>query len=196
MLLALLLPLTPATRAQTGAATARLTGQVSGAVALSVHEARDAGARTQTSIERVDATTAAVTISGHGGGERRVSLRLRLRSNVGYGLDAARLSTDETGVRISVAGVRATGRFVHADALDGMEAAEAAASPPGARAASLPIQSRRPPVRLLSGPPVSSAGTFSSPDNAVEVVLSVEIEPRPEAEGWSTRLTITAAPRR
>lgn len=200
LLLALLLPSTlhptRAARAQSGAAAVTLAGRVSGAIALSVSDVQAASPLTQTSFEQVDATTTVVNISGSGGdGGRRVSLRLRLRSNVGYGLDAACLSADETDVRLSVADARATGRFVHPNALEGMEVGGPAAAARGARAASLSVQNRRPPVRILSGPAVSRAGTLNSPDNAVEVVLSVEIRPRPGAEVWSTRLTISAAPR-
>lgn len=187
---------TPGVSAQSGAGTARLGGQVSGAVAVSAAEglSPDGGARV--SAANVDAATIAVTISSPGDREARVRLPLRLRSNVGYTLRASLLSADELGVRLSVAHVEATGRFVHANALADLTPGEALAPPRAGSAPFLSAHNHLAPIALLSGPPVSKAGTFTSPDNAIEVVLSVELRPRPGVASWSTRLTITAAPAR
>lgn len=180
--------------AQAGAASVTLTGQVSAALALSATEARALDEQAQVSTASVDATTVAVSISGAGNGEARVTIPLRLRSNVGYSLRASFLSPGELNVRLSVADVRATGKLVHANARAGIRLDEALADARGERASFLTVQNASPQFAVLSGPPVSKAGTFSSPDNAIEIVLTVEVRPRAPKESWSTQLTISAAP--
>jgi hypothetical protein len=167
-----------------------LTGRVSAAVAVSASEAQALSERTQVSTSNVDANTIAVSISVSGNEAARVSLPLRLRSNVGYRMHASFLSPGEVDVRLSVADVRATGKLVHASALSGVRLDGAR----GERAPFLSAQNPSPQFALLSGPPVSKAGTFTSPDNAIEIVLSIELRPHAPRESWSTQLTITAAP--
>ena len=174
--------------AQTGAGAVKVSGQVSGAVAVSAPEAGSVSEGARVSVESAQGPTVAVTISG--AGVARVRIPLQVRSNVGYSLRASFLSADELTARLSVAGVRATGKFGRAGAA---EAAELPAAPPAAR---LAARHPSPPVVILSGPAVSKAGTLGSPGNALEVVLSVEIGPRADAARWSTRLTISAAPAR
>ncbi|HEY9283336.1 MAG TPA: hypothetical protein VIP46_07775 [Pyrinomonadaceae bacterium] len=176
--------------AQSGAASVTVTGQVSGALSLSAAEARALGGQAQVSTASVDANTVAVSISGSGSEETRVHLPLRLRSNVGYSLRASFLSPAELTARVSVADARATGRLVHANALAGIRLADARDE----RAPFLTVHNSSPLLALLGGPPVSKAGTFNSPDNAIEIVLSIELRPPAHQESWSTRLTITAAP--
>ena len=176
--------------AQTGAASLTLTGQVSAALAVSAHEARAVSEGAQVSAADVDANTIAVSISGSGGDGARVSLPLRLRSNVGYRLRASFLSPGALNVRLSVADVRATGKLVHANALAGIRLADA----PGERAPFLSFQNASPQLAVLSGPPASKGGTFSSPDNAVEIALTIEVRPHAPKEPWSTQLTISAVP--
>lgn len=183
-------------RAQTGAASVRLGGQVSGAVAVSVPEGQTLSEGARVAVDDADPTTVAVSISGSGGGKARVRLPLQLRSNVAYDLRASFVSRDALDVRLSVAGLRATGKFVHADALEAVRPGAALAGTQDIRSSLTTIQNQQSPSAILSGAPISKAGTFSSPDNAVEVVLSIEIEPRTEGRPWSTRLTISAAPSR
>ncbi len=185
--LTLLLLSPTAVCAQTGASSVTIRGQVSAAVSVSADEARAQGDGAQVSIAEVDASTIAVTISGSGTGRARVRLPVKLRSNVGYALMASNVSTGGTGLRLSVADVKATGKFVHANAL------EARRPEPSS---SLTLQDRARPVEILSGPPVSKAGTFTSPDNAIEVLLSVEIPPRADRGDWSAILTISSVPSR
>lgn len=182
--------------AQSGAASAELRGQVSAAVAVSINEAVSPSGQTRVSFANVDATTVAVNISGSGDREARVRLPLRLRSNVGYGLRASFLSTGELNVRLSVPDVRATGRFVHAGALKEIRLDEALARARGGRGHSLSVHRRPLPIAILSGPPISKAGTFTSPDNAIEVTLDIEVLPQPASQSWSTQLTLSAAPLR
>jgi hypothetical protein len=194
IVLVFLLACVPFVCAQAGAGTLKATGQVSGAVAVSAPEAGAAGEGARVSTETIDGATVAVTISGSGSGVARVRIPVHVRSNVGYSLRASFLSADELTARLSVAEVRATGKFVRAGAAEGAERPEA--SP----AHSLTARNPSPPVVILSGPPVSKAGTLGSPGNALEVVLSVEIGPRADAAArstrstWSTRLIVSAAP--
>lgn len=183
-----------AARAQTGAASVKLGGQVSGAVAVSVPEGQTLSEGATVAVADTDQTTVAVNISGSGGGKASVRLPLQLRSNVGYELRASFDSKDALDVRLSVASLRATGRFVHADALEAVRPGAARAGAPDTHL--LSIQNRPSPFAVLSGGPISTAGTFSSPDNAVEVVLSIELQPQTEGRPWSTRLTLSAAPSR
>lgn len=180
--------------AQTGAASVTLTGQVSAALSVSAPEARALSEGTLVSTANVDANTVAVSISGSGNEAARVRLPVRLRSNVGYSLRASFLAPNELTVRLSLADVRATGRLVHADALAGVRPDGALADARSERTAFLSIKTSSPPFALLTGPPVSKGGTLNSPDNAVEIVLSIELRPRNPNAAWSTRLTISAAP--
>jgi hypothetical protein len=182
--------------AQSGTASVSLGGRVSGAVAVSVPEAQTLGEGAQVAVAGTDPTTVVVSISGSGGGKARVRLPLQLRSNVGYELRASFDSRDALDVRLSIAGLRATGKFVHADALAAVRPGEALAAPQDVRSLLPTVRSRRSPFAVLTGAPISKAGTFSSPDNAVEVVLSIEIQPQAEGRPWSTHLTISAAPSR
>lgn len=185
-----------AARAQTGAASVKLGGQVSGAVVVSVPEGQPSGEGARVAFDDIGPTTVALSISGSGGGKARVRLPLQLRSNVGYDLRASFDSQDALDVRLAVSGLRATGKFVHADALQTVRPGEALAGTPDTRPPLLTTQNHRSPFAVLSGAPISKAGTFGSPDNAVEVVLSVEIQPQTEGRPWSTRLTLSAAPSR
>jgi hypothetical protein len=179
--------------AQSSVATARMTGRVSGAVMLSASEPPALNDRTRVSTANVDAATVAVSLSGSAGEETRVRIPLRLRSNVGYSLRASFHSQSDQAVRLSVADVKATGNLVHANAVEGVSLGDALAATPDGRAAFLTIQNTT-PLALLAGPPVSKGGTFSSPDNAIEIVLSIELRPRADGQPWSTQLTISAAP--
>lgn len=179
----------PCVCAQAGASSVKLSGQVSGAVTVSIHEARDASDGARVSFAQVDAKTVAVNVSGSGAEPTRVTLPVTLRSNVGFELSASLLSADDLTVALSVAGVEVTGKFVHAAALANIKADEALAAPLKT------AQHQTPSVNILSGPPVSSAGTFDSPDNAIEVLLAVDVKPPTNGAPWSARLTLKAAPK-
>lgn len=174
--------------AQAGASSVKLSGQVSGAVTVSVGEARSVSEGARVAVTNVDAQTVAVNVSSPGGDAARVTIPVTLRSNVAYALRASLLAADELNVGLSIAGTRATGKFVHADALAGIEPDEALA------ASHSTDQSRPPFFVILNGPPVSKAGTFDSPDNAIEVLLSVDVKSSAGAAPWSARLVLSAAP--
>jgi hypothetical protein len=186
----LLLVRPPSVCAQTGAGSLKVTGQVSGVVAVSLSEVGAAGDGARVAIDGADGATIAVSIYGSGPHAARVRLPLQLRSNVGYSLRASFLSADALTARVSVDEVRATGKFVRAGAAEAAKRHEAPGAP------FLTVGNRTPPVVILSGPAVSKAGTLGSPGNSLEVVLSVEVGPRADAGPWSTQLTISAAPSR
>lgn len=196
MVVVFLLLTSPGVCAQTGASSATLRGQVSAAVAVSIPEARTQSDGARVSSASVDANTVSVSISGFGGDAARVRLPVLLRTNVGYTLRASFLSADEVNVRLKFAGVKATGNFVHADALEGLRLGEALAATDGEPAALPTHRNRLLPFALLSGPPVSKAGTFDSPGNAIEVMLGVDVLPPPGKDAWVAQLTISAAPKR
>ena len=99
-------------------------------------------------------------------------------------------------VSLTVEGVRATGMLMHAGAIEVIRYLGSTADVQGEDFHLLTMQSGASPVAIMSGPPISKGGTFSSQDNAVEVVLSVRLRPETRGEPWSTRLTISAAPSR
>lgn len=181
--------------AQTGTASARLTARVSAAVAVSASEVRTLSGQAQVSVAGVNSSTVAVSISSPGD-VTRISIPLQLRSNVGYRLQASLFSADDLAVRLSVADLRATGLFVHANALEGIRVEEAPAAPQRGHVTPVTVRDKPSQITIMSGPPVSRAGTFSSPGNAVEVVLSIEVRPRAGGKPWSTELTISATPGR
>lgn len=182
--------------AQSGAGSVKMTGQVSAAVAVSIPEGRSLSDQAQVSIANLNAETIAVSISNSGNDEAQVSLPVQLRSNASYSLEASFLSSEALAVRMSIAGVRPTGKFVRADAVEAIKIEEALAAPQGESAPLLTVQNRPLPVAILRGSSISKAGTFTSSDNAIEVVLSIKIQPPVSGKGWSTRLTISATPSR
>src|SRR5918912_2235977 len=87
-------------RAQTGAASVKVEGRVSGVVAVSVPEAQTISEGARVAVDDIEQTTVAVSISGSGGGKARVRLPLQLRSNVCYGLSASFVSQDALDVSL------------------------------------------------------------------------------------------------
>ena len=72
IVLVFLLACAPFVCAQTGAGTLKVTGQVSGAVAVSAPEAGTASEGARVSVESLEGATIAVTISGSGPHAARV----------------------------------------------------------------------------------------------------------------------------
>lgn len=150
---------------QTGSGTVAVSGRVGGAVFLSVApEAQTPGGRSSFTHSSLSPQTVRLFVRARGGG--RVSVPLRLRSNVAYRLAASADSGGAAVRSLCFEGARPTGRFVAAAAV---EAAGAAAC---GRAAPPEL-----PRTLLKGPPVSLAGGLDSPSNALELLLVVEAEP-------------------
>ena len=85
---------------QRGAGSSKVSGQVSGVVAVSGPTSGAGSEGARASVESVDGATAAVSISGSVAGVARVRIPLRVRSNVGYSLRASFLSADELTARL------------------------------------------------------------------------------------------------
>ncbi|HWS86846.1 MAG TPA: hypothetical protein VN282_07770 [Pyrinomonadaceae bacterium] len=182
-------------RAQTSGACVAVSGVVSGTVALSFDQgarASDDGARAASSSGVGRALV--ITISGTERGLARVSIPILIRSNTGYRLLAAAKSDGAKLADLSVVEARPAGKLVAADA----EALRVPAMFDGRPGAGKSIPGGGPsltsPQELLSGPRVSLGGTLLSPQNALEVTLSVAVEPGAGGEGWAIDLLLTAEP--
>lgn len=123
-----------------------------------------------------------VTISCSGSGQRETTLRIPLliRSNSGYVLSAL-TRTKAVSANVVITEARATGRFVASDALGRLDIVSV-------RPADLAT-----PFSILRGTRISLAGTLDSPDNAVEVILLIDLRPEAKAETWQTQVTISAS---
>ena len=190
---AVLLALSLAVCAQEGAGRVTLTGQVSPAISLSAARgASVAGGDAQTSVTSVDTKTITVSLSGNG--EAEVDIPVQLRSNTAFTLTATFAPDDALAAQLSITRVEPTGNFVYPDAAqavriaDAFDARSANVQP---RPATLNLSQ---PLTLLNGSRISKAGTFNSPGNALEVVVRVKIQNLAGGNGWSTVLTISAAP--
>jgi hypothetical protein len=123
---------------------------------------------------------------------------VQIRSNVSYLLAASATSSGTNSLRgLYVTGARATGRFVSVDAVAAINVAapfNGMTIAGRAQNASQNGLSYSSPAMLLTGPRISTAGTFNSPHNAVEVLVLAEIEPPAESTSQSLELIISAAP--
>ncbi len=195
----LVLLLALAGRAQSVSARVTMRGHVSQTVILSI--APDAPLyhdEMRLTYRNLNAHTVAVSISNSGGDVGRISIPMQIRSNVGYAISASAALSGENSLRgLYVAGARATGKFVATDAVEAINvtapfngmlvAAQARASRPGTGSFSAPAM-------LLTGPRISTAGTFNSPHNAVEVMMVVEVEPPADGDTQPLELIISASP--
>jgi len=195
LLLLTTLCLSGVARAQTSGARVTVSGVVSATVALSFDRGASAsedGARVASSSGEGRALV--ITISGTGRGLARVSIPILIRSNTGYRLLAAAKSDGAKLADLSVVEARPTGKLVAADA----EALSVPAMFDGRPGAGKSIPGGGPsltsPLELLSGPRVSLGGTLLSPQNALELILSVAVEPGAGGEGWAIDLLLTAEP--
>lgn len=207
--LALTLLLAPDAVGQSAAASVNMSGQVSGAVFVSIAPgAQLSGETLAVTYSNLDRQTVRLSIDASGSGDagRRISIPLQLRSNVGYTLSAsARLSGTTLLLRgLCVEGVRATGRRVAHGAVN---AANIAACDDGATSARTRNANARnanarnasrggfaTPSTLLQGQMISLSGASDSPFNALEVLIRVEVEtPTGQPQG-SIELILSASP--
>jgi hypothetical protein len=188
-----------AAKAQSGSASVRFGGHVSGTVLLSVSPtAQLSDQETLVAANNLDAHTILVSIKTYGSHAGRISIPLQIRSNVGYTLSASARGS-ETWLRgLRVTGARATGRFVAADAVEAMNVATAfdarTLASPAQRASLGALQLFPSPFTLLAGPRISLAGPSDSPHNAVEVLILAEVEASAEGESQSIELVLSASP--
>jgi hypothetical protein len=185
-------------RAQTGGARVTASGGVSQTVTLSF----DQGAKVSTEAARVasshdEGRALVITISGAARDLTRVSIPIRIRSNTAYRLLATAKSDGAKLASLSVVDARPTGRLVAADA-EALSVASMFDARPGAGKL-IPADGFNRPglsslLELLSGPRVSLGGTLGSPLNALEVTLSMAVEPRAGEQVWAVDLLLTAEP--
>lgn len=188
-----------AARAQTGGGSVRMTGGVSETVALSLPqgaEASDAGVRVTSSRETDRSLT--VTLSGTTRALTKLRIPFLIRSNTGYKVFATAKAAGSNLSSLLVVGASPTGTLVAADAAQALGVADAfdgrrgLDNPGPAGGFDRPNLSTQ--LELLSGPRVSLGGTLLTPQNALEVVLSLAVEPQADTQGWTVELQLSAAP--
>ncbi len=196
---ALVLAATLTAQAQAAGASVRMAGQVSAAVAVSVAPGMEVKAgEVQADSRQVNLQTAVVTLSGAGGAVAKLLVPVRIRSNTAYVLSASMKSNGVSLASLSVTSPRATGRFVAAGAVDSIKMTERMdfrkqTLQSSEHNAGLLLPSHYAPIALLTGASISTAGTLSSPDNAIEVTLTLIIEPPSSRQRWEMEVVLTAA---
>lgn len=195
----LMLTLCPAwvARAQTGGGSVSLSGVVSETIALSIsQESGAAGVLVSTSRNAERSLT--VTISGTTRDTAELRISVQIRSNTAYGLFASAKNGGANLSSLLVVGARPTGIFVAPDAAEALSVAAAFDGRGGAGGSTHAAGFNRTNLsalsELLSGPRVSTGGTLHSPQNALEVVLSMTVEPRADDQSWTVELLLSAAP--
>jgi hypothetical protein len=187
--LTMLLCLTGAARAQSGGGSVRMSGVVSETVALSIPQGASAPGVSVTTT-RNDEHSLTVTLSGATRELTQVSVPVRIRSNAGYSLFAKAEAGGSNLSSLLVTGARPTGDLVAPGAAEAVGVAAAFDGRHGADGFNRPNLSA--PSELLSGPRISLGGTFQSPHNALEVVLSITVEPRADGQAWTVVLLLSA----
>ena len=191
--------LSGAARAQSGGASVKMSGGVSEMVALSTP------AGTSVSADGVGVTSSqtpdrhlSITFSGATHAPTRISIPVHIRSNAGYSLLAAAKADGADLSSLSLVDAHPTGGLVAADAVGALSVAALFDARPGAANVTPADGFNHPnlssPVQLLSGPRVSLGGTPGSPQNALEVTLSLVVAPRAGQQVWSIELLLSAAP--
>lgn len=199
LLLVLALSAPCVARAQSGSASVIIAGSVSETVALSYPQ--DAVA----SSDRVRITSSAnpdrtltLTLSGSARDLTEVRIPIQIRSNTSYRLFAAARTNGSNLSSLLLVDARPTGNLVTAD---GVAALSVAGIFDARRSANHLISDscfNHPNlssfVELLSGPRASLGGTMASQQNAVEVTLSLAIEPNAGNQEWTIELLLSASP--
>lgn len=188
-----------AARAQSGGASVRVSGAVGETVTLSIpHGAESYAEGVRVASNQTPDRRLIITLSGATRGPTRVGVPVQIRSNAGYRLLAAAKAGGSDLSGFAVVDARPTGSLVAAEAVEALSVAAMFDARP---CAGRPIPdggSKRPglssPFELLSGPRVSLGGVPGSPQNALEVVLSVVVEPRPDERVWTVELLLSAEP--
>ncbi|HJQ31490.1 MAG TPA: hypothetical protein VJ866_04910 [Pyrinomonadaceae bacterium] len=193
-LLLLTLCLAGVARAQAGGSV-RMSGGVSEFATLSIPrnaEASDNGVRVNISRNADQSLT--VTINGETRWPTEVRIPVQIRSNAAYSLSAAALFAGSDLKSLSVVGVRPTGNLVDPLAVENLSVAATFGAAPGVNNLTHAGGPNLFSSELLSGPRVSLGGTLESPQNALEVTLSLTIEPRGAGQAWTFELLLSAAP--
>jgi hypothetical protein len=162
---------------QTQAGSVAVKASVSQIVALSVSPTLLQGA---VQIDaHSDIRTLTLTLSGAASDALAVRVPILIRSNSGYKISALVQSQAVMSAHLAVLDARPTGMFVATDAVANLAVIPELDN----RAKNGQVQTDAPnsvPLNsasfsVLSGPPVSRAGTLNSADNALEVTLSITV---------------------
>lgn len=184
-------------QAQITGGAVRMSGQVSGMVAISEAPTIDlSGGKTHLATRQLNPQTILFSLTGNRRGESEVRLRLRVRSNTAYALMASAQSTGAVLSRLSIVSIRATGRFVAAGAEKEVKLADGVGVKDEQYPQEHPVESLPSPLSSIStkifrGSHISTAGTLNSPDNALEVILVLHVE-TPSDEDWELQLLLYA----
>jgi hypothetical protein len=200
--LTLMILLASAGKGQSGSASVTIGGHVSETAILSIApSAQRPGSEAQVGYSNLNPHTILVSITqASGSPPAQIAIPAQIRSNVGYTLSVSAKRSGTLVLRaLSVAGKRATGRFVALDAVEAIDVAAAfdATAPSTERTQVAWQPALRFPsasVTLLTGPRVSLAGTFDSPHNAVEVMILAEVEASARGAGGHVELILSVAP--
>ena len=121
--------------------------------------------------------TVRMSLSGSGPNSEIIRVPLLVRSNIGFRIRAGVETQASQLMQVSVADVRATGRFVSPEAVNNLQVPE-----------HLDLEGLVGPLLLASGPRVSLGGTLQSPNNALQITLRIHV--KPESTGpWMVHLT-------
>jgi len=152
------------------AQTVTVTGMVSKTVALSVPPDTAQGHAQVVN----NGNSVRMTLSGQGAGSSVIRVPLLVRSNSEFRISANFESTNAALTQLSVQDVRATGRLVSTEAVDNLQIT--------------PEFDLSSPSVLLSGPRVSLGGTLNSPNNALQITLTIRVKSE-SVGGWLAHLT-------
>ncbi|HEV7906428.1 MAG TPA: hypothetical protein VGO96_21500 [Pyrinomonadaceae bacterium] len=182
------------------AASVTIGGRVGEAIFVSIAPgAQVSGDTLPVTYTNLDQHTVRLSIptSGTSGGSRRLSIPLQLRSNVGYTLSASANSNGTTLLlrELCVAGVKATGRHVARGATHAANMAACADRTARVQTGDANRSGASFPATLLQGQPISLSGTSDSPFNALEVLISIEVETQTGQPQGNVELTLSATPR-
>jgi len=197
-LLLVVLCLTFVARAQSGGSV-RMSGGVSRTVALTIQqEAEVPESDVRVNVSRNADQSLTVTITGATRGLKELRIPVQIRSNSSYSLSAAAEASGANLSSLLVVGARTTGPLAAPEAAESVSVSAAFDGRNGADSVPPVGGSNRPnlssPSELLSGPRVSLAGTLQTPQNALEVTLSITIEPRGASPSWRFELRLWATP--
>ncbi len=191
-----LLSLSASVRAQTSGSV-RMSGGVSGTVALTVPQGQDVPGVRVTSTKNADHSLT-VTLEGVTRRPTVVSIPVQIRSNIGYRLLVTAKSDGSDLSSLQVVRARPTGNSVFPGAAEALGVAPAFDGRGGAGGPTPASGFKRlnlsAPAELISGPRVSFGGTLLSPQNALEVTLSLAVEPLDGLQSWTVELLLSAAP--
>ena len=193
-----LLCLSGAARAQSRGASVKMSGEISEMVALSSPGANVSADGVSVTSSHVPDRSLSITLSGATRDPAVIRIPVQIRSNTGYWLFLAADSDGSKISSLSVVDARPTGNLVTADAVGALSVGVMYDARPGAGnlipAVSFNHPNFSPLMELLSGPRVSIGGTLGSPQNALEVTLSVVVEPRADYQSWAVELLLSVEP--